>query len=154
MVAVARRADVASGTVLYHYSEPGALAEAVADRWIEETDWPEVSQIPVDTSLEERVDLLLETVYAMYEAARPAAEVYRKSPQHPAVRKLQSVWDDQVSQTITDALGSHVIEEDKPMISAILEGQFLSSLIRHGINENQIQDSAGRLIVAWLRSAN
>ncbi len=154
MVSVARRADVASGTVLYHYPEPEVLADAVAERWIKEADWPEVPQIPADTSLEERVDLLLETVYAMYETARPASEVYNKSPQHPVMRKVQNVWDGQVSQTITDALASHVIDDDKAMISAILEGPFLSSLIRHGINEDQIQDSASRLIVAWLKSAN
>ena len=154
MVAVARRANVAPGTVLYHYPEPEALAEAVADRLIEEVDWPEVHQIAEDTALEERVDLLLDTVYAMYETARPAADVYRKSPEHPAVRKLQSVWDSQMSRTIAYALGSHVIDEDKPMISAILEGPFLSSLLRRGVHEDQIQESASRLIVAWLKSAN
>lgn len=154
MVAVARRADVASGTVLYHYPEPEALADAVADRWIEEADWPGVPRIPADTPLEQRVDLLLDTVYAMYETARPAAEVYRKSPEHPAVRKLQSVWDDRLSQTISDALGSLVSDHDKSMISAILEGPFLSTLIWYGIQEDQIQDSASRLIVAWLKSAD
>ena len=154
MVAVARRADVASGTVLYHYPEPDALADAVADRWIEEADWPEVPPIPTDTPVEQRVDLLLDTVYAMYEAARPATEVYRKSPEHPAVRKLQRVWDDRLSQTISDALGSLASDEDKPMVSAILGGPFLSTLIRYGIHEDQIQDSASRLIVAWLKSAD
>lgn len=153
MVAVARGADVASGTVLYHYPEPDALADAVADRWIEETDWPQVPRIPADTSLEERVDLLLDTVYAMYETARPAAAVYRKSPQHPAVRKLQAAWDDQLSVTIGNALGSHVNDEDKPMVSAILEGPFLSTLVRYGISEDHLQDAASRLIVAWLKSA-
>ena len=154
MAAVARRADVASGTVLYHYPEPEALADAVANRLIEEAAWPEVPQIPDETSLDTRVRLLLDLVYAMYETARPVSEISKKSPQHPAMRKLQGAWDDQVSQTITDALGSRVKDEDKPMISAILEGPFLSSLIRHGANEEQIKESAGRLIVAWLESAS
>ncbi len=153
MVAVARRADVASGTVLYHYPDPEGLADAVAERWIEEADWPEVPQMREDGSLKERVDLLLDTIHAMWETARPASEVYNKSPQHPAMRKLQNVWDHQVSQAVTNALGSHVMDEDKPMISAILEGQFLSSLIRHGIHKDQVQHSASRLIVAWLKSA-
>lgn len=154
MAAVARRADVASGTVLYHYPEPEALADAVADRLIEEAAWPEVPQIPDETSLDTRVKLLLDIVYAMYETARPVSEISKKSPQHPAMKKLQGAWDDQVSETIADVLGSRVMDEDKPMISAILEGPFLSSLIRHGVNEEQIQKSAGRLIVAWLESAN
>ena len=154
MVAVARRADVASGTVLYHYPKPEALADAVAERWIEEADWPEVPQIPADTPVEKRVDLLLDIVYVMYEIARPVGEVYWKSPEHPAVRKLQGVWDDRLRQTISDALGSHVSDEDKPMLSAILEGPFLSALTRYGINEDQIQGAASRLIVAWIQSAN
>lgn len=153
MAAVARRADVASGTVLYHYPNPEALADAVADRLIEETDWPEVPQIPDKTSVEKRVDLLLDIVYRMYETARSVSEISEKSPQHPAMRKLRRAWDAQVSRTIPDALGSHVVDDDKAMISAILEGQFLSSLIGHGINEDQIQHSASRLIVAWLKSA-
>lgn len=124
MVAIARRADVASGTVLYHYPEPETLAEAVADRLIEEADWPEVPQVSEDMSLETRVELLVETVYAMYETARPASDIYNKSPQHPVMRKVQGVWDGQVRKTITDALGNYVVDDDKPMISAILEGHF------------------------------
>lgn len=154
MVAVAQGADVASGTVLYHYPDSESLADAVADRLIEETHWPEVPQIPVDASLEERVDVLLETVYAMYEAARFASVIYNKSRQHPAVSKLQNVWDDQLGQTIIDALGSHVSNADKPMISAILEGPFLSTLVRYGIQEDRLRDTASRLIIAWLESGD
>ena len=154
MVAVAGRADVAPGTVLYHYPTPDTLADAVADRFIEEADWPEVPQIPAHTSLEERVELLLDTVYAMYETGRPTAAIYRKSPDHPAVMKLRSVWDDQLSHTISKVLGSYVTDEDKPVISAILEGPFLSTLFRYGIHEDQLHDAASRLIVAWLKSAS
>lgn len=154
MAAVARRADVASGTVLYHYRDPQALADAVADRLIDGTDWPSVPRLPEDTSVKKRVDLLLDIVYAMYETARPVSEVSKKSPHHPAMRKLQSAWDKQVSRTIGDVLGAHVVDEDKPLISAVLEGPFLSSLIRHGVHEDQIRNTASRLIVAWLESAN
>ena len=153
MVAVARRADVASGTVLYHYPDPEALADAVAERWIDEADWPQVPPMQGDMTLEMRVDLLLDTVYAMYETARPASQVFANSPLHPAVGKLRGVWDAQMSQTIAVALGGRVGDGDKPIVSAILEGPFLSSLIRHGVPEGQIRASASRLIVALLESA-
>ena len=86
MVAVARRADVASGTVLYHYPEPDALADAFADRFIEETDWPEVPELPGGISLERRVDLLIDTVYAMYETGGPAAAAIYRTPHSEEIR--------------------------------------------------------------------
>ncbi len=152
MVAVAKRADVASGTVLYHYPEPELLAEAVVDMWIEEADLPEPAIVTGDLSIQERSDLLADTLLDMYDRDHPAAPIYLKDPQHPAMRKLLGYWDDRLSHVVDAALGTHMKETDRPVIAAIIGGQFLASLSRHGISENELSSTVSRLIAAWLTS--
>lgn len=150
MLAVARRADVASGTVLYHYPDPEMLADAVVDMWVEEADWPEVPEVAEDLSLEERVDVLLKTVFEMYDGDETAARIYMRNPQHPAMRRARRFWDERLEDVILSTLGSHITEGDKPVISAVVGAHFLATLVRHGIHEDQLGETVSRLMVAWL----
>ena len=152
MLAVARRADVASGTVLYHYPEPEALADNVVNMWIEEADLPEVPEVPDEPSLQKRAALLVNTVFEMYDEDHPAATIYLSNPQHPAMRKLQGFWDERLDEVLSTTLGPHLKEPDKPIITAIIGGQFLSSLARRGIQGNELGQTVSRLIAAWLTS--
>ena len=152
MLAVARRADVASGTVFYHYPEPEALADAVVNMWIEEAGLPDAPEVPNDLSLRERADLLVSIVFEMYDDGHPAANIYLRNPQHPAMRKLQRFWDERLSEVISSTLGTHLKEADRPLITAIIGGQFLGSLARRGIQGNELGETVSRLIAAWLTS--
>ena len=152
MLAVARRADVASGTVLYHYPEPEALADAVVNMWIEEADLPEVPEVPDEPSLQKRAALLVNTVFEMYDEDHPAANIYLRNPQHPAMRKLQRYWDERLGEVVSSTLGTHLQEADRPVITAIIGGQFLASLARRGIQGNELGETVSRLIAAWLTS--
>jgi len=152
MLAVAKRADVASGTVLYHYPEPELLADAVVDMWIAEADLPEPPAVPDNLSIHERADLLVSTLLRMYDKGHPAALIYVNNPQHPAMRKLQGFWDERLGEVVGAALGTHMKETDKPVIAAIIGGQFLASLAHHGIQESELAQTVSRLIAAWLTS--
>lgn len=152
MLAVARRADVASGTVLYHYPGSEALADAVVNMWIEEADLPDAPEVPDDLALPQRADLLVSTVFEMYDEDHPAASIYLRNPQHPAMRKLQRFWDERLDEVVSSTLGTHLQEADGPIITAIIGGQFLASLARRGIQRNQLREIVSRLIVAWLTS--
>ena len=150
MLAVARRADVAAGTVLYHYPEPEALADAVVDMWIEGADLPDPPEVAEELALNERADLLVSTVFEMYDADHPAATIYLRNPQHPAMRKLQHYWDDRLTEVVNSTLGTHLTKTDKLVIAALIGGQFLASLSRRGIHGNELSETISRLIASWL----
>jgi AcrR family transcriptional regulator len=152
MLAVARRAHVASGTVLYHYPEPRALADAVVNMWIEEANLPDAPEVPNDLSLQKRADLLVSTVFEMLDEDHPAAHIYQRSPQHPAMKKLQHFWDERLSVVASSTLGTYMSEADRPVIAAIIGGQFLANLARRGIPTSELGETVSRLIAAWLTS--
>lgn len=151
MLAVARRADVASGTVLYHYPNPETLADAVVDMWIEGADLPDPPEVRDDLSLDERSDLLVSTVFEMYDEDHPAAHIYLRNPQHAAIRRLQHYWDERLADVVNTALGTHLRETDKPVIAALIGGQFLASLSRRGIHGDELAETMSRLIAGWLK---
>lgn len=152
MLAVARRAHVASGTVLYHYPEPRALADAVVNMWIEEANLPDAPEVPDDLTLQKRADLLVSTVFEMLDEDHPAAHVYLRSPQHPAMKELQHFWDQRLSEVASSTLGTYMSEADRPVIAAIIGGQFLANLVRRGIPRGELGETVSRLIAAWLTS--
>lgn len=152
MLAVARRADVASGTVLYHYPEPEMLADAVVDMWIEGADLPEVPEVEAGLSLEARVELLIGTVFQMYDGDETAARIFLRNPRHPAMRRAEAFWNGRLAEVIGATLGSHLTEADKPVIATILGGHFVAGLHRRGIPEDQLGETVARLIVAWLET--
>jgi len=152
MLAVARRAHVASGTVLYHYPRPTELADAVVDMWIEEANLPDTPEVPEDLSLQKRADLLVATVFEMLDEDHPAAHVYQRSPQHPAIRKLQHFWDESLSEVASATLGTYMDEADRPIVAAIIGGQFLANLTRRGVPMSELGKTVSRLIAAWLTS--
>lgn len=152
MLAVARRAHVASGTVLYHYPEPRGLADAVVNMWIEEANLPDAPEVADDLSLRKRADLLVSTVFEMLDEDHPAAHVYLRSPQHPAMRVLQHFWDERLSEVASSTLGTYMNEADRPVIAAIIGGQFLANLVRRGIPRSELGETVSRLIAAWLMS--
>lgn len=152
MLAVAKRADVASGTVLYHYPKPEDLADAVVDMWMEEADLPDTPDVPESLTLQERADLLVETVFEMYDDDHPAARIYPRSPEHPAMRRLLRFWDDELNTMIGSILGDYLDEADRPLIAAIFGGQFLANLGRRGIQGDELRRAVSRLTVAWLTS--
>jgi len=153
MLAVARRADVASGTVLYHYPEPETLADAVVNMWIKEADLPDVPEVANDLSLQQRSDLLVNTVFEMYDEDHPAASIYLRNPRHPAMRELQQFWDKKLDDVISSTLGRYLKEADRPVVTVLIGGQFLASLERRGIQESQLGRTISRLITAWLTTS-
>lgn len=150
MLAVARRAHVASGTVHYHYPEPTALADAVVHMWIEEAHLPDAPEVPDDMTLEKRAEVLVSTVLEMLDEDHPAAHVYQRSPQHPAMKKLQRFWDGRLSEMANSTLGTYMDETDRTVVAAIIGGQFLANLVRRGIPRSDLGETVSSLLAAWL----
>lgn len=152
MLAVARRADVAPGTVLYHYPTPDALAEAVVERWISEMEAPSPEVIDVTADLEDRVLGLVEELYGLYERSEQAYRVYQKDPRHPVLARYEAWWFDNVRQMMSRALGSSDVESLQ-VVSVLVNPGFRGTLVEAGIAPRRAVEIAAGLALDHLRRA-
>lgn len=153
MNAVARRADVAPGTVLYHYPTPEDLAEAVVDSWIEEFIPPSVDSIASSDPLEVRVATLVEELFGLYDRSGGAYRVYQKSPGHPVLQKANEWWVENVQGMLMKALGPHAeAAENIKVVSVLVNPGFRGTLIETGIEPDRVVEIATELVLDWLGS--
>lgn len=151
MNAVARRADVAPGTVLYHYETPDDLAEAVVDSWIESFVPPSVDSIDADDPLELRIATLVRELFDFYERTGWAYRVYQKSPNHPVLKKANRWWEENVGAMMAKALGERASEEETmKVISVLVNPGFRGTLVMTGLDPDRVVEIATELAIGWL----
>ncbi|MFP3880872.1 MAG: TetR/AcrR family transcriptional regulator [Actinomycetota bacterium] len=105
MQAVARRAEVAPGTVLYHYPTPESLAKTVVESWPQSMEPPTPDAIDEKAPLEERVTQLARELFRLYERTGHLYRVYQQSPDHPSTQKASRWWFENVHEMLVRALG-------------------------------------------------
>jgi AcrR family transcriptional regulator len=153
MQAIARRADVAPGTVLYHYPAPDALTETVVEEWLTEMEAPSPDAIEADAPLEERITALVKELYSLYERSEAAYRVYQKSPEHPVLKRYETWWYDNANQMMLKALGDHMSNpEAAQMVSVLVNPGFRGTMIMAGIVPRRAEEIATRMILDWLAS--
>ncbi len=151
MQAVARRADVAPGTVLYHYPDPDDLTEAVVESWLEDMEPPSADAISPDDPVETRIGRLVSELYGLYERSEMAYRIYSKSPQHPVLDKYESWWEENVGQMMNRALGDHKTDDETVrVISVLVNPGFRGTLVSTGIDPGRAVEIAARMAVDWL----
>ncbi|MGA7270909.1 MAG: TetR/AcrR family transcriptional regulator, partial [Acidimicrobiia bacterium] len=135
MQAVARRADVAAGTVLYHYPSPEDLADAVMESWMEQMRAPSPDAIDQDAPLAERVSALVRELFGLFERSEWAFQVYQKSPDHPSLVKANQWWEQNVGKMLFAALGERAQDsETVQVISALTNPGFRGTLLETGLS--------------------
>ncbi|CAN5841407.1 hypothetical protein BH23ACT4_BH23ACT4_13480 [soil metagenome] len=150
MQAVARRADVAPGTVLYHFPDPGELAEAVIDSWITEMEMPTPAAIDPAASLDERIRTLVEELFGLYERSEPAYRVYQQSSDHPAMSRANAMWETNVSAMLAPALGKRNAEpETLQVVAAVVSPGFRAALLMSGLTSVRSKEVATELVMGW-----
>lgn len=151
MQAVARRADVAPGTVLYHYPTPDELVEAAVERWILEMEAPSPEAIDPESPLEERVRALVDELFGLYERSEYAYRIYAKSPNHPVLKRYEKWWYDNVNQMMTRALGDLATEpEAMKVVSVLVNPGFRGTLLSTGVTPERSVDISTHLVLSWL----
>lgn len=152
MNAVARRAEVAPGTVLYHYPTPDDLAQAVVDSWIEDFIPPSVDSIDEDDALEDRISALVNELFDLYERTGWAYRVYQKSPHHPVLQKASQWWEENVGAMLMKALGDRAKDpENLRVVSVLVNPGFRGTLIGNGIGPDRAIQVSTQLVLDWLR---
>lgn len=155
MQAVARRADVAPGTVLYHFPEPEELAEAVIESWITEMDMPTPESIDPKASLEERVRTLVTELFGLYERSESAYQVYQKSFHHPAIARANEMWEKNVSEMLARALGDHAAAPEAiQVVAAVVNPGFRGALLTSGLTAERSAEVATALAMGWLSGSS
>jgi AcrR family transcriptional regulator len=151
MQAIARRADVAPGTVLYHYPDPDDLAEVVVQSMYQRYAAPSVDSIPADQPIEVRVGTLIGELYSVYDRTGEAYRIYEKSHDHPAMRKANSDWERTVGEMMMRALGDRAGDREAvAIVSVLVNPGFRGNLLAAGFSAERAVEAATRLALAWL----
>lgn len=151
MQEVARRAEVAPGTVLYHYPTPESLADEVVDSWIESMEAPLPDVIDPDEPLDVRITKLVLELYGLYERTGHLYRIYQKSPNHPSLLRASAWWEENVTTMITRALGERVSDEEAmKVISVLTNPGFRGTLIMTGIDSERAVGIATKMAIDWL----
>lgn len=151
MQAVARRADVAPGTVLYHYSTPDQLVEAVVEMWIEEMEAPSPESIDPSDPIEQRVATLVKELFGLYERSEVSYQVYRKSPDHQVLKRYETWWYENAGQMMARALGELATDpETMQVLSVLTDPGFRGTLILTGIQSDRATEIATQMAIHWL----
>lgn len=151
MQAVARRADVAPGTVLYHYPTPDDLAEAVIDSWLTDLEAPSAESIDPDATMAERIRVLVEELFGLYERSEYAYRVFLKSAHHPAMERANDWWEGNVGAMLARAAGDRAVDEEAmQVLTALVDPGFRETLLQSGVTGEQAVRVVTELAVFWL----
>lgn len=151
MQAVARRAEVASGTVLYHYPDPDDLAEVAIRSLYERYRPPSPDLIPDDAPLEERITVLVGELFGLYQRSYEGYLIMQKSADHPALQQANARWEQTVEAMIGRALGPEVRDDEtRAVLAALIDPGFRGTLIANGVEADRAASVAATLIVRWL----
>jgi AcrR family transcriptional regulator len=151
MQAVARRAEVAPGTVLYHYPTPDDLAGAVVESWIAEMRMPTPESIDPGAALKERLSTLVEELYGLYERSEVAYRVYSKSGHHPVMARADQMWQKNVGEMLGRALADRADEPHAlQVVAALVNPGFRGTLMMSGLSAKESVEVATELAVVWL----
>jgi AcrR family transcriptional regulator len=151
MQAVARRAVVAPGTVLYHFPDPDALAQAVVDGWRDAVRLPTPQDIDGNAPVGERLRVLIELFYAMYQRSDWVYQVARLSEDHPVIVEATRVWEDTGKAMLDKALGEYVDDaRTAAVVGTLLSPSVWLTLSARGLSNEQAMEVAGDLARLWV----
>lgn len=151
MQAVARRAEVAPGTVLYHHPTPESLADAVVESWMESIEPPTPDAIDEEAPLAERVTALTRELFRLYERTDHLYRVYQQSPDHPSIQRASQWWFENVQAMLVRALGNRGEDpEAVQVVSVLVNPGFRGTLISTGIAAERTTEIAAQLAIDWL----
>lgn len=154
MQEVARRADVAAGTVLHHFPDPDGLAEAVVARITESLDLPTRRDFADARSGQARIAGLIREIYRFYDRGEAWVEMhFRERTQVPALAAGEAKVMGAIGDLMHWALGplAHV-PEVRAVVSSALDPGFRGALLRNGLSGPQAAEVATELVTRWLGS--
>jgi AcrR family transcriptional regulator len=154
MLDIARRADVAPGTVANHFGSAAALATDIAGEVLSELRMPTPDLFLGVDGLRDRVDLLVRELAAFFDRAGPWWRAWQR--EGPGV----SFWADaearyykQLDALVRAALGPLSSDEDAVAVVMIVFGRWvIGSLQEAGRTSEQAVSLVTDLLASWLET--
>ena len=154
MASIARRADLAAGTVLYHFPDADVLADAVMAASVERMAVPEPETVSSAGDLADRVRVMTSELFRVYACSTTEYLAWTKSQGHPAMAAAEAWYNERYTALLLAALGEGHITMDDGMglqiVSALIEPGFRANLVQRSLTDEQAVDETVRLVLAWL----
>ena len=152
MLQVARRADVAPGTVLNHFPSSDDLAGAVADHLMGELEVPGPEIFAGLETVGDRIRRLARELAEFYRRSEPWYRIrVREGGRIPAWADAEQRFFVGIGGLMAAALGELA---DDPRIelatSTLLDPGVLSGLCAHGLTPPEAGEFAADILLAWL----
>jgi AcrR family transcriptional regulator len=149
---VARRADVAPGTVLNHFASVDDLARAVVDQVVGSLRLPSDDILDGLADVPERVARLCHALFAFYERSEAWYRVYAREPNRvTAWAEAEATFYAQHDHLVRAALGPLGRNEPIVVIAAtMLGGEVYSALRSRGVATAAAADLVTEVLTAWL----
>jgi AcrR family transcriptional regulator len=144
MQAVARRADLAAGTVLYHFPEIDQLARAVIKHLFVQMELPTMAAI-VDRPAGARVAALVEEMYRFYERTSHLYPFHEKNQHHPLVKEALADFERAVAELVQVTLGRRARSAVTAVVSALVDVSFYAHLTARRLTTRQAATAASAL---------
>jgi AcrR family transcriptional regulator len=154
MLEVARRADVAPGTVLNHFSSADALAKAVVDQVVGSLRLPSERIFNGVDAVPDRVDRLAHELLAFYDRSESWYAVWAREPTGVAAwAAAEADFYAAFDRLIRAALGPLSGQESNVMVvSTALGAEVYSGLRARGLATSQVAATVIDLLRPWLES--
>ena len=152
MQEVARRADVAPGTVVNHFASSDALARAVVDEVVGSLRLPRDDVFAGLETVPERVARLAYELFAFYDRSAPWYGVYAREPNGvPAWADAEVAFYDEFERLIRSALGPLAADESAlAAVFAMLAGETYSTLRARGLGASDAAALVVEMLSPWL----
>lgn len=151
MNSIARRADVAPGTVRYHYGSVDEILSRIIERWWVDMAMPSPDDISREAPLDERFSTLVRLMYELLERSEPAYEIFAKSADHPVFAEYSERFYGTAGQMMARALGDLAADpEAMAVVSVLVDPGFRGTLLSRGLSPGRAIDVATELGLAWL----
>jgi AcrR family transcriptional regulator len=152
MADVARRADVAPGTVLNHFATQDDLAEVVVEALVLRLEAPSREIFDGHDDVAARVTALAWSLAGFFERAEPWFGVHER--EHRQVRAFEEGarrFDERVDALIREAIGGKAGERAILVVRTLMSAPVFRSLRRYGaLSSSAAADLVSEIVLSWL----
>lgn len=153
MLDIARRADVAPGTVANHFGSAAALAREVTGELFGELRMPTPDLFDGVSGLRDRVDLLVRELSAFFDRAGPWWRASQRESSLPFWADAEARYHQQVDALVRAALGPLSSDEDAvALVITVFSRWVIGSLQEAGRTSEQAVSLVSDLLASWLET--